>query len=127
MKDIPGYEGLYSITEDGQVWSHPKKWVSGYNTPNAHPGKFLKLARHTGGYLCVRLVAENGAAKMHYVHRLVAKTYLPAAPRRKEVNHIDGNKTNNHHSNLEWATRKQNSDHAKRLGLYTARRYSQGA
>ncbi len=53
--------------------------------------------------------------KNHFIHRLMAKTFLP--DEKEHVNHIDGNKQNNQLSNLEWATPKENAQHAILTGL----------
>lgn len=66
------------------------------------------------GYLYVTI--DN---KKVSVHKLVASTYLPNLENKKEINHKDGDKTNNHVSNLEWVTSKENKKHAWELGLYT--------
>lgn len=53
------------------------------------------------------------------VHRVVAQLYCPNPEQRKVVNHIDGNKLNNHKDNLEWITLSENTQHALELGLRT--------
>jgi hypothetical protein len=52
------------------------------------------------------------------VHRLVAEWYVPNPQKLPFVNHIDGNKQNNHYTNLEWCTQRQNVHHALRTGLH---------
>jgi hypothetical protein len=103
MADIP--KGLphpdfpmYIITKDGNVWS---KYVC----------RFLKQSKDEDGYL--RVSVKGGTL----VHRLVAQTYLPNPRKLKEVNHKDGNPSNNHVKNLEWCTPSENVKHAHQLGL----------
>lgn len=69
------------------------------------------------GYLRVSL-SKNGKSKLVYIHRLVAEAYISNTQRAPMVNHIDGNKQNNHSSNLEWVDGYQNRLHAFLLGLY---------
>lgn len=52
-----------------------------------------------------------------YVHRLVAEAFVPGFDYGLDVNHIDGNKRNNHEENLEWVTRSENIQHSWRIGL----------
>ena len=52
-----------------------------------------------------------------YLHRLVAKQFIPNPENKSTVNHIDGNKLNNHIDNLEWATYTENMHHAIKNGL----------
>ena len=91
MKYINNYEGLYSITEDGQVFSH----VS---------GKFLKH-QIVNGYHRVHL-----KGKVHRVHRLVALAYIANPDNLPQVDHRDDDKNNNHKDNLRWCSNKTNSD-----------------
>jgi NUMOD4 motif len=97
MKDIPGFEGLYQITDDGKVWSLPKQWTSGFNGNFSHDGQWITPQKHSGGYLQV-VLTRDARSRMHYVHRLVAQTYIPNPLDLPEVNHKDGNKKNNHYS-----------------------------
>ena len=103
MKYIKEYENLYSITEDGVVYSHLK-------------GIWLKKIRQKTGYLTVTLFKEK-RGKMFQIHRLVADAYLENVENKPMVNHIDLNKENNNISNLEWVTAKENINHAILNGL----------
>lgn len=109
--EIQGYEGLYSVTPDGRVWSHPK----GTNTKN---GRWLSLD-NSGRYPVVGLT-KDGSTKRHSVHRLVAKAYVPNPDSLPQVNHINGNRTDNRAENLEWATASDNCIHAWNTGLQVA-------
>jgi hypothetical protein len=73
-----------------------------------YPGKELKLQKGTN-YLHVSL---NSRERVFTVHRLVAETFLPNPENKPQVNHKDGNKLNNHVSNLEWVTASENMKHA---------------
>lgn len=102
-KPITGFE-RYEITEDGRVWStYYHLWL---NPDIAH-----------NGYLRVRLYHKEGSKKFA-VHVLVAKHFLENTENKPEVNHIDGNKTNNNVFNLEWVTGSENQLHAFKSGLH---------
>ena len=99
MKDIKGYEGLYGITTEGEVWSYKNK-------------KFLTPYTSGNGYLKVRLFKDN-EEKQYYIHRLVTEAYLPNPENLPQVDHIDGNKTHNYLNNLQWITHKDNNRKSK--------------
>lgn len=93
-KDIKGYEGLYQISNKGNV--------------KGRKGFILKPLPRKHGYLAVYLY-KDGCPRRHIsVHRLVADAFLENPEGKTEVNHIDENKQNNDVTNLEWVTHKEN-------------------
>ena len=83
---------------------------------NLTSGKIIKYQLDKKGYMMVHL--KNIKTKNRYVHRLVAQMYVSGEGDDLVVNHIDCNILNNHYSNLEWVTRKRNSEHAVENNLY---------
>lgn len=79
---------------------------------NTKTGKFLK-PQISRGYLTIQFYVSKGKPKKFRIHRLVARAFIPNPLGLLEVNHKDGNKTNNSVDNLEWVTAKENDQHAK--------------
>ncbi len=100
--------GRYQVSSRGRVRSLPRKGRKSL--------RILTPAMGTYGYLLVSLRID-GRGKTQPVHRLVAKAFLPNPDQLREVNHKDGDKTNNHVSNLEWVTSAENHHHAVGMGL----------
>ena len=97
MKDIEGFEGLYAVTTDGQVYSYRRK-------------KYLKQSwSHSSndGYLQVTL-CKDGFKKIMKVHRLVAEAYIPNPNNYDTIDHINGIKEDNRVENLQWMSRRDN-------------------
>ena len=107
-KDIQDYEGLYQVSNLGNVRTLSFRG-SGLTRP-------MKASPTNCGYYKVQL-HKNGKGKMLYVHRLVALAFIPNPYNKKQINHIDGNKANNHVSNLEWASASDNQLHSIAHGL----------
>ena len=101
--DIKGYEGLYSITKSGKVYSHITN-------------KFLAERINRDGYVYISLY-KNKIQHNAKMHRLVVEHFIPNDIEKLVVNHKDGNKTNNHVDNLEWCTKSYNLKHAYDNGL----------
>lgn len=97
-KDIKGYEGLYQVSNVGQVRSLPRYGMK---------GKILKPALTHDGYLRVCLCKEN-KKKNFSVHRLVAAAFLPNEEELPEVDHINNDKTDNRVANLQWISSVEN-------------------
>lgn len=105
-QDVKGYEGLYQVSNCGKVYSHYRG------------GRVLKSWTNKHGYEVLTL-NHKGIKKEYKMHRLVALHFLKRGGEAKEVNHIDGCKTNNRLDNLEWCTRSENMVHAFKKGLAT--------
>lgn len=102
----------YYVTETGEVWS--KKYHRGHN-PNCEL-KQLKSYKINKGYLMVNLTIDE--KKIHkLVHRLVGEVFILNPENYSQINHIDGDKLNNHVSNLEWCTASYNIKHSFEIGL----------
>lgn len=114
-KDVTGYEGLYQVSSMGRVRS-VMRVVSKTNCTQKLNGKILSLTTNSHGYIAVSL-HKNKKRKTMKLHRLVAIEFVVNKYNKQYINHIDGNKTNNMPSNLEWATPSENNQHAYDTGL----------
>jgi hypothetical protein len=119
MKFLPvvGFEGLYSVSDEGQIISEPATVVRQNGKLYRKSGRPLVARRSsTTGYLRVNLTAP-GRRRTIDVHSVVAAAFLANPARLQHVNHIDGDKTNNVVTNLEWVSPKGNVRHAIANGL----------
>jgi len=98
-KDVVGYEGLYSVSNTGKVWSHIRE-------------KELQ-PMSCRGYLRVHL-CKNGRTKAVPIHRIVAMAFIANPSNKPTVNHINEDKLDNRVENLEWATVAENNNHGTR-------------
>ena len=115
-KDIKDYEGLYQVSNLGNVRSVEKYIGVNNKFKRKIKQKILKPSVVYNGYLRICL-AKNGKHKMFRIHRLVAQTFLSNKNNYEDVNHKDGNKQNNCVNNLEWCSRKQNIIHSWKNGF----------
>ena len=111
MKEHPIHKGYY-LSEDGELYSAWKKVSDGYKSITSQIVEGHRQKRHpsinNGGYLCLTIAGR----KNYKVHRLVAETYIPNPDNLPQVNHKNGDRTDNRVENLEWVTSQQNNEHA---------------
>lgn len=114
--------GIYRITSDGQIFTQTKRKIPLVGKGMEFTGEFkliveperkLAYTLNNRGYYSVGI-----HRKTHMVHRLVAQAFIPNPEQKPCVNHLDGNKLNNHVNNLEWCTIKENNLHARLTGLH---------
>lgn len=98
---VPGHEGAYEVSDHGRVRSLPR--LAGNVRPRRRPGQHLAGRPTLGGYLRVQMAGQD-----KYIHRLVLEAFVAPCPDGMEACHNDGDRTNNHISNLRWDTRLGN-------------------
>lgn len=105
---ISGYENRYAVSSCGEI-------------KNVRTGKVLKQTTSSGYYgVVVKPDGRTGKPVRFRTHRVVAEAFVFGRFEGAVVNHIDGDKSNNHQSNLEWCSQAQNMRHAVDAGLHKA-------
>ena len=123
-KPVPDYHGSYEVSDNGRIRSLDRQtpYKEGFRTTK---GRILKFFLDGCGYPTIHLWKYR-QKRIHKIHHLVALVFIghpPGAIGRGindyQINHKDGDKTNNHVLNLEWITHKANKLHAAQNGLTT--------
>jgi NUMOD4 motif/HNH endonuclease len=116
---IKGYEGYYEVSNLGEVRSVDREYVvkrNGTEYVQRAKSRIRKLHTRKDGYLQTDL-NKDAKHKNVLIHRLVAEAFIENPNNLKEVNHIDGDKTNNTVKNLEWVNGSENVQHAFKVGI----------
>lgn len=108
----------YRIYEDGTIIREAREGVRGHIIAE----RTLKQHMSDSGYARVSINTDKGNKEM-FVHRLVAKVFIPNPNNYNVVDHVDGNKSNNHFSNLEWVSSSENNHRAYATGLKNPTRH----
>ena len=111
-KDVVGYEGKYKVSNFGRVFSLTRVRNNG---GNVYKGRMLRIATDKLGYRHATLLDGFGGYKRIKVHRLVALAFIPNTLNKPQIDHIDGNPSNNSVKNLRWATAKENVNNPNTL------------
>jgi len=114
-KDVVGYEGIYQVSNLGNVKRISKTRGVNIKYKNDY---ILKPMDNGKGYLRVKLT-NNGISKRVMLHRIIAEAFIPNIYNKKVVNHINCNLKDNSINNLEWCTQSENCLHAVKLGRWT--------
>ena len=120
-KPIREYDGIYEVSNRGRVRSLPRYVGGRGGSLRPIPGRLRKQTKTKCGYLLTGLCVD-GKISQKTTHRLVAIAFLEKPEGKDYVNHIDGDKTNNHVNNLEWCTPSDNAIHAYDNGLRVSNR-----
>lgn len=119
-KNIEGYKGRYKVSNYGRVLSEKRVYLLKDGRSYTKSKKLMSPNPANNGYLKVQLSLKS-KAKTVSVHRLVALHFKQNPRHLPQVNHIDGDKTNNHVDNLEWCSRVENIAHAVRNRLIVSK------
>ena len=98
MKDIPGYEGLYKVSNTGKIFSCVTNWE-------------LSVIQKKDGYTCISLCDKDHNKKQYRIHQLVAKAFIPNPNNLPMINHKNEIKNDNRVENLEWCTAQYNTSY----------------
>lgn len=116
-KDIPGYEGMYQVSNLGNIRGVDRYVKQMHGGLQFKKGQLLRQKKNNRGYKII-ILTKYHKQKTFTIHRLVAMAFIPNPQQLPEINHIDCDKTNNRVENLEWCDRNQNLNHGERKKLH---------
>jgi hypothetical protein len=116
-KDVIGYEGLYQVSNLGNVETLPRKWIGANGAKRSHNGFILSKRKDPKGYLTVDL-CKDSIKKIKRIHVLVAESFLGHKPCGMNliIDHINNDKKDNRLENLQIVTNRFNVSKSRKEG-----------
>lgn len=111
FKDIKDYEGLYQVSNLGNVRSLKRISIKNDGVAQQLKERILQPINDRYGYMFINLY-KGGKPKVKYIHRLVGITLINNPKDKPQINHKDGNRRNNNITNLEWVSSRENNSHS---------------
>lgn len=108
IRDVPGFEGLYKVTNGGSVFRVGRTVHRDGNSPMTIKNREVFRSRRRDGYYPARLYRNGTIERSTFVHAIVAEAFIGPRPAGMDVRHLDGDPSNNHVSNLAYGTRAEN-------------------
>jgi hypothetical protein len=116
-RDVVGYEGIYEVSNTGQVRTRKDKITHSVRHGKRTWKQRVLKQKVTKDNTCRVSLYKDKTEQTWLVHRIVALAFIPLVEGKDFINHIDGNRLNNSVENLEWCTYKENANHAFDTGL----------
>jgi hypothetical protein len=111
----------WEMETESEIWKihpdYPNYKISNFGNIRNKYDRNLKNISKEGNYKTIHLFNVNGVRKSWYIHRIVATLFIPNPENKETVNHIDHNPSNNHLSNLEWATVTEQNNHKRKTDI----------
>lgn len=113
-KPITGYEGLYEVSNLGEIRSLDRIIINKSQKEQTFKGKILAKIKDKDGYVRSR-ISKDSKVKNVFIHRIVSQEFNENPLNKPCVNHKDGVKDNNISTNLEWSTYEENEKHKREI------------